>query len=341
MTERGIPDAVLKSGIMGGSNSVMRIEGPGGIGLRKGIVKLHMDLSRDTQQSLRFNRVNQEVLLTYHLDATLVEKIIIPWLTKTKLRQGLDPLRSASFGPRRSLIAFHATSPKELDGVVDDLGNVCPRSPLWRVQYHAPSHAEAHHDAVQIAAHHRALRLDRAGEFVDVYGSVVCNPWKSRKPQLLESLKYEELNPGHDMTNRNKDEIAAWLETLRLNNQTMIGMERLIFVVFPNAATTNANGKYNLEEGRNVEGGGTCRREEVPVGNYSTEISKPNGIGRRGFRSECDVHVRFSVATNSIWRRASHPDNVFETGWRVSKTDVCRLSVFNRTCLPDKRKVVV
>ena len=51
MTERGIPDAVLKSGIMGGSNSVMRIEGPGGIGLRKGIVKLHMDLSRDTQQS--------------------------------------------------------------------------------------------------------------------------------------------------------------------------------------------------------------------------------------------------------------------------------------------------
>ena len=101
MTERGIPDAVLKSGIMGGSNSVMRIEGPGGIGLRKGIVKLHMDLSRDTQQSLRFNRVNQEVLLTYHLDATLVEKTIIPWLTKTKLRQGLDPLRSASFGPRR------------------------------------------------------------------------------------------------------------------------------------------------------------------------------------------------------------------------------------------------
>ena len=135
------------------------------------------------------------------------------------------------------------------------------------------------------------------------------------------------------MTNRNKDEIAAWLETLRLNNQTMIGMERLIFVVFPNAAITKANGKYNLEEGRNVEGGGTRRTEEVPVGNYSIEISKPNGIGRRGFRSECDVHVRFSVATNSIWRRASHPDNVFETGWRVSKTDVCRLSVFNRTYL--------
>ena len=339
MTERGVPDAVLKSGIMSGPNSVMRIEGPGGIGLRKGMVKLHMDLSRDTQQSLRFNRVNQEVLLTYHLDATLVEKTIIPWLTTTALRQGLDPLRSASFGPKRTLIAFHATSPGELDGVVDELGNVCPRSPLWRVQYHPPSQEDAHHDAVEIAHHHRALRLERArragGEVVDVYASIVCNPWKARKAQLLESLQFEELHPTHDMTDRNKDEIAARLEMLRLNNQTMIGMERLMFVAFPNTTTSNANGEYNLQDGSDEEEGGVTRsRSEVAVGNYSIEISKPTGVGRRGFRSECDVHVRFSVASNSIWSRASRRDNVYMTGWRVSsRTDVSQLAVFNSTYL--------
>jgi hypothetical protein len=279
------------------------------------------------------------VLLTYHLDATLVEKTIIPWLTTTALRQGLDPLRSASFGPKRTLIAFHATSPGELDGVVDELGNVCPRSPLWRVQYHPPSQEDAHHDAVEIAHHHRALRLERArragGEVVDVYASIVCNPWKARKAQLLESLQFEDLHPTHDMTDRNKDEIAARLEMLRLNNQTMIGMERLMFVAFPNTTTSNANGEYNLQDGSDEEEGGvTRRRSEVAVGNYSIEISKPTGVGRRGFRSECDVHVRFSVASNSIWSRASRRDNVYMTGWRVSsRTDVSQLAVFNSTYL--------